>query len=892
MKKQLRFIFLSLVTAVVTASSSFAALLNVNIAYPRVTFNNFSLTGLSYNASSHLFSVSASLQVMTFSSSGGSVPVTGTSSIKILALVDNTGALIGSGGPGNNDLVLSGTVTNIVGNVTNTYSGVLLTGIVTQFGFQAAQGPSGQSQFELRFVPTGGALSSLINCGVAVHINSSLTTFNGSFAVSFKGQAQGACGVEDTTPPQITCPPDITVECQAFASGIPGAFVSFPTPVVTDPCDAYPTVTCTPPSGSFFPLLPWGVQTTNYTVVCVAADGAGNTNICTFVITVEDTLPPEFADTNNPLINSDLNQPLWLTNDPGQCHATFMFATPLATDNSYFTIFDTTVSAIDENGATIPLTDLGNGLLQGQFPLTLTGSNVVTVTANDGHGNTAQHQTAIFVADTQPPGINCPGDQTVECTNGPVFFEEPVVFDNCPNVTLVCVPPSGSLLSLGSHQIVCTVTDCSGNTNQCTFTVTVQDTNPPVISCPTNVMVECGQSTDPASTGMAAATDNCDTTPTVTFTDAISGNCPQTITRTWTATDYSGNSNSCIQIITVTDTTPPAISCPPDKQLQCGDSTNPANTGTATATDNCSTTVSITFTDVATPANCTGNAGIDRTWKATDACGNSSTCVQHITFVDTTAPVISSVPAGGNLGCNPANLPTDASVKALVTATDNSGSVTVSVKHVDGGTACAPTRTFTITATDGCGNASSPSTVVYTWTADTIPPVISSVPTGANLGCNPANPPMDASVKAQVAATDNCGAPSINVTHMDATSGCAVTRTFTITATDGCGNTSAAKTVVYTWTADTAPPKIICPANISVSNLSVATTNYTGVATATDNCDANPVVSYTDSVSNSCGSVIARTWKATDACGNSSSCVQIITIPGTGSIMRLCVFGL
>ncbi len=294
----------------------------------------------------------------------------------------------------------------------------------------------------------------------------------------------------------------------------------------------------------------------------------------------------------------------------------------------------------------------------------------------------------------------------------------------------------------------------------------------------------------------------------MTFTDAVSGNCPQTITRTWTATDSSGNSNSCVQIITVQDTTPPVITCPPDKQLQCGDSTAPANTGTATATDTCSTNVTITFTDAATPANCTGNAGIDRTWKATDACGNSSTCVQHITFVDTTAPVISSVPTGANLGCNPANPPTDASVKAQVTATDNCGSATINVTHVDGGTAYAPTRTFTITATDGCGNAATASPVVYTWTADTTAPVISSVPSGGNLGCNPANLPTDASVKAQVTATDNCGSATINVTHADGGTACAPTRTFTITATDGCGNVATASPVVYTWTADTTAPVI------------------------------------------------------------------------------------
>jgi hypothetical protein len=44
---------------------------------------------------------------------------------------------------------------------------------------------------------------------------------------------------------------------------------------------------------------------------------------------------------------------------------------------------------------------------------------------------------------------------------------------------------------------------------------------------------------------------------------------------------------------------------------------------------------------------------------------------------------------------------------------------------------------------------------------------------------------------------------------------------------------------------------------------------------ATDNCDPNPVINYTDQTS---GNVITRTWTATDACGNGSQCDQIITI--------------
>ena len=188
-----------------------------------------------------------------------------------------------------------------------------------------------------------------------------------------------------------------------------------------------------------------------------------------------------------------------------------------------------------------------------------------------------------------------------------------------------------------------------------------------------------------------------------------------------------------------------------------------------------------------------------------------------------------TVPSGGNLGCNPTNPPTDASVKALVTAADNCSTPTINVTHVDCGTACAPTRTFTVTATDSCGNTAA-KTVVYTWTADTTAPTITAVPTGSNLGCNPTNPPTDASVKALVTVTDNCGTPTINVSHADAaTNGCTVTRTFTVTATDACGNTSAAQTVVYSWKIDTTAPTFYGCTNQVVYQQVVVQTNKCSV---------------------------------------------------------------
>src|SRR6185295_474192 len=220
--------------------------------------------------------------------------------------------------------------------------------------------------------------------------------------------------------------------------------------------------------------------------------------------------------------------------------------------------------------------------------------------------------------------------------------------------------------------------DNCGNFSTCAQTITVQDTTAPIISCPANITVECSDDSSPANTGSATATDNCDATPTITFSDASTqtsnGSCNDqnyTITRTWKATDNCGNFSACPQLITVHDTTAPVITCPADKTIECSDSSAPANTGSATATDNCDTTPTITFSDVSTQTadgSCNDqNYTITRTWKATDNCGNFSTCPQLITVHDTTAPVI-TCPADQTIECSDASAPANT---GSATATDN-----------------------------------------------------------------------------------------------------------------------------------------------------------------------------------------------------------------------------
>src|SRR5205823_6795761 len=133
---------------------------------------------------------------------------------------------------------------------------------------------------------------------------------------------------------------------------------------------------------------------------------------------------------------------------------------------------------------------------------------------------------------------------------------------------------------------------------------------------------------------------------------SVSNGCSgtETIARTWTATDACGNNASCVQIITVRDTSKPSLTCPPDLVLECPADTSTNATGVATAQDTCSQ-VTVRYSDVVSNI-CSGSSITLRTWTASDECGNTSSCVQQITLRDTTPPVLACQPSRTVSGTN------------------------------------------------------------------------------------------------------------------------------------------------------------------------------------------------------------------------------------------------
>src|SRR5213075_116708 len=207
--------------------------------------------------------------------------------------------------------------------------------------------------------------------------------------------------------------------------------------------------------------------------------------------------------------------------------------------------------------------------------------------------------------------------------------------------------------------------------------------------------------------------------------------CARTQIFTFTATGC-GLMSTCTRTFTWTVVTAPVFAnCGQTIPLGCNPPLLPtcANVGTAPGFGGV-----VTASNECGPVNVTCDAGTITatgcnrtqifTFTAT-GCGLTSTCTRTFTWTVVTAPAFANCGQTIPLGCNPAVLPTCATLSTTpfggaVTASNECGSVNVTC---DAGTittiGCARTQIFTFTAT-GCGLTST-CTRTFTWTVVTAP---------------------------------------------------------------------------------------------------------------------------------------------------------------------------
>jgi probable HAF family extracellular repeat protein len=295
------------------------------------------------------------------------------------------------------------------------------------------------------------------------------------------------------------------------------------------------------------------------------------------------------------------------------------------------------------------------------------GVHPVTITVTDNSGNSSACSVLFTVADTTPPTIvSTPAAFTLSAGSDcqaqvPSILANVVATDSCTPVDQLVKtqsPAAGTLIGAGSHSILVTVTDGSGNSSSASVPFQVADTTAPTfLSVPGALSVSADnhcQGAVPNVLGAVLATDNCTDPSHLVMTQNPAagtvlphGNYSVTVT----ATDAAGNSSSVAIPLAIVDTTAPSFEAlsvspsvlsPPNHQLV-------PVTVSALVVDNCDSApitkiVSVTASEPTSPGDIqiTGDLTVSLaatkpssgsarvysiTVQSTDASGNSSSGV-------------------------------------------------------------------------------------------------------------------------------------------------------------------------------------------------------------------------------------------------------------------------
>jgi large repetitive protein len=660
--------------------------------------------------------------------------------------------------------------------------------------------------------------------------------------------AEQVITVQDLTSPVYTYEPEpVTVSCDAIPSiGTPSAIDNCDVSVVIV-YDGETRVNGSCPE-SYILNRKW-----------TATDQCGNISIAKQVINVQDITPPFFT--------------LLPDAATASCDALPSVGTPLASDNCAQNV------SITYLGEFIP------GLVGclGNYQIIRTWS------AQDACGNTATATQSIIVQDITPPVvISVPADILVSCDAIPALGT-PTAIDNCDAIPTITYDGSTRINGTCANSYTIkrnwTISDDCGNTSTAVQIIKVQDVTPPTFtSVPDSVTVTCE---DIPSVDSPTAMDNCTASVNITYNGAtrIDGLCPNSyrLQRKWTAVDSCGNTATALQIITVQDLTAPTFSFTPGQVTVNCEAIPPL--GTPIVTDNCDAAVSIQYIgELRIDDNCPNNYTLQRTWIATDNCGNTAPTTQTITVQDITAPLFTMVPANITVSCE--------SVPQVDTpsATDNcDANVTITYAgetRTDGNCPNNYILKRTWSAEDDCGNINTAFQIITV--QDLTNPVFTFVPSGITVNCD-AVPLPETPI-----ATDNCSPdPSIvyvGETVMNSNSPDSYILQRKWTATDQCNNISTAFQILTVQ--DTISPTIQCPANIT-TNANAATCTAIvpfGTPVTSDNCSATLTIT-SDFISGQAfpvGTTLV-TMYVSDPTGNESSCTfKILVLDKTSPVLVDC----
>ncbi len=741
------------------------------------------------------------------------------------------------------------------------------------------------------------------SCGLA---GMQAVTFTAMNSCGLMGTCTGYIFREDLTEPTMVCAPgDLVVDCSdpTFDQQL-SDWLSSPTssdvcaePMVINVMNNYSPTGFTGGCGS---------QTGSQIITFSAVDFCGNVATCERSVTI--------VDNSGPAINCPATGDLTLEcNDPS--------------NQSLVDSWLTSVTATDDCGSANISNNFG-GLSSIGGGCGNTGSVLVVFEASDACGNTSTCSANVIIADTSNPNINCPTNLVLQVGDASndnqisSWLNSATATDACGQVSITNSFSEGNYVtSCGdarSQTVTFTATDECGNISTCNAEINIQDTTPPTVTCPSDLILECGDAGNDAqiSTWLNTFTGS-DASGSFTsentydpngFTNICGNSQSQTVTIT--ITDACGLSSSCTATITVQDTSAPSINCPgADLVLECGNGNNDAMItnwlNSVTGIDACDG-ANLTLSNNYSPANfsseCGGTGRQTVTFTATDGCGNQTTCTGEIIIQDTTPSNITCPAQDLVIECADPNMQTQiAGWLNSVSFSDNCGAgVNISNDYDFGNlvTQCGGAGTILVNfiAEDPCGNQSSCSARIVI--QDTSSPTLNCVNNLTLEVGDTNNNNLIQNWLNSVTGSDECGNVSLgnSFSELNYIEDCGASKhqTVTFTATDECGNTSTCQAELVIQ--DTTPPSVACPqtlviecgdaneeAQIAAWLDSFQGSDASGSFTVENTYDPN-------GFANNCGETRSQTVTITitDGCGLSSSCSATISVVDTTPPVLTC----
>ena len=373
----------------------------------------------------------------------------------------------------------------------------------------------------------------------------------------------------------------------------------------------------------------------------IIATGCDSTT-ADFIVTIADVTYPVITCPGDLMAVCDISEQPQYEN-----HAAFLAAGGTSSDNC----------TIDPSSFTF-VSEVSDGLT---CPETITRSYQIS----DVNGNSQTCTQDIVIYDTIDPTFDTnPGNLTAVCDiTEQAAYPNYAGFvaaggsasDNCGiNAASFTLESEVSDGLSGPETVTRTyrIADLCGNTVTYSQEITITENEAPVITCSSDIE----QSVDPGSCNASVVvpvpvtSDNCGIYSVNNDFNGLadaSGFYPVgTTIVTWTATDLSGNTDICMQNITIIDDEAPEINCPGDRTEYLDDKCEfivPDYTTSASFNDNCDPDPVVTQSPVAG----TILSGSGTTQKivllARDAFGNESECSFNILVQDNILPDVTSL---------------------------------------------------------------------------------------------------------------------------------------------------------------------------------------------------------------------------------------------------------